>query len=62
MEIVKVTFSLGALGLRKIAENEKASNVLKYGLSFISNDDDALESILEDNAEIMKQLEEVIKG
>jgi len=38
MEFAKLGFSLGALGVKKVASNEVAQEVLKFGLSFILPD------------------------
>ena len=38
-ELVKLSVSLGALGLRKAAANEEVAQILRFGLSFVCPDE-----------------------
>jgi len=38
-ELVKLSVTLGALGLKKIATNEASQEILKFGLCFILPED-----------------------
>ncbi len=63
LEVASLTLKLGGLGLRKLSEQEEMLFVMKYGLSFIVDEDivDGLFDMISGNSELIKQMESVSK-